>query len=166
MPDLQEPTVLFPFALLALTIGLSFWKGGAPEKAGAGVLLAMFAFQFITYPIFERSRVELEPLALTSDLIGLTGFGAIAIRARRWWPIVAASLQLLSVFSHFARHIESDIIERSYAVMSATPTVTILLPLMMGTVMHQRRLKQFGMDPAWVDWGAAGAIHQGARYKN
>ncbi len=143
--------VLF-FSMLALAAALSFWRGGAPEKSGAFFMVWMILIQSIAYGSVSTRFWEVDPVALLGDSILFVGFGAIALNAKRIWPLFAAGLQLISLSAHFARQVEDDVIALAYATMKVVPTALVLLLLIMGTLFHQRRLKKSGEDLAWADF--------------
>lgn len=140
------------FLLMPLSLVLALWKGGAPERYGALVIIAMAVFQRIAILFVPSHFVGVDPASLVSDAIGTIGFGVLAVQARRIWPIWAASLQLLSLSAHFARWAAIGVPPFVYALMRGTPTFVVLTALLLGTVLHMVRLRRRGSDPSWQNW--------------
>ncbi len=152
LPDLSEPTIALYFSILLIAVGLAAWRGGAPERAGASFILSTVLIQSIAYASVPTRFWEVDPVALLADSILFVGFGAIALNAKRIWPLFAAGFQLISLSAHFARQVEDDVIALAYATMKVVPTSLVLLLLILGTLFHQRRLKKNGQDLAWTDF--------------
>ena len=129
------------YAVMAFAFVFAWLKGGGAERVGAGLLLGFFLFRMALEP-FVPSRFDvLNPLALAQDLIGFAGFVWIGLRARRYWPLLAAALQLLSLAAHFARAVHVAIDPRVYAVMKTLPTFLIFVLLIIGTITYRSRLR-------------------------
>lgn len=149
---LEAITRIAFLSLLALSVPLAFWKGGAPEKGGALVILAMLVAQAIGMILLPSRFTNVDPVPLLTDLIGAIGFGYLAVQALRIWPLWAASLQLLALSAHFARWATIKTPAVVYALMRGGPTFLVLLALLVGTVLHIRRCRARGTDPSWQDW--------------
>ena len=145
------------FLLLPLSLALALWKGGAPERYGALVIIAMALFQRVAILFVPSHFVSVDPASLVSDAIGTVGFGILAVQARRVWPIWAASLQLLSLTAHFARWAAIGVPPFVYALMRGTPTFVVLAALVLGTALHRVRIRRHGKDPSWQTWSRAPA---------
>lgn len=140
------------FLLLGASLGLAFWKGGPPEKGGAIVLLTMAVFQALAINIIPSRFDTVDPGPLLTDLIGALGFGFLAIRAFRIWPLWATALQLLSLAAHFARWADIAVPKMVYALMRGMPTFMVFAALLIGTMLHMARLRRRGYDPSWQNW--------------
>ncbi len=145
------PRIAF-FALLILSVALAFWKGGKPERLGALVIVMMTVLQLGWRLFSQRYFNTVDVAAVVVDTVGVFGFGTLAVYAQRVWPIWAASLQVLSIASHFAREVDLHVEPLVYFVLRSGPTFLVLLVLLLGTILHQRRLRSSGQDPAWTDW--------------
>lgn len=164
VPDFSHPSIVAFFAIAAIASGLALWKGGQPERYAAAVFLFTVGLQFLLYQLSHPRLSEVDAVSLLTDLILVTGFSAIALNAKRIWPLWAAALQLLSLSSHFPRFVDNEILAPVYAIMSSSPTGVVLLLMIVGTVGHQRRLAKTGHDPDWVDWNHARELrHSAAR---
>lgn len=149
---LEALTRIAFFLLLLVSVPLALWKGGAPERGGALVILAMIAAQIVGIALLPSDFTNVDPGPLLTDLIGAVGFGYLAIQALRIWPLWAASLQLLALSAHFARWASIKTPAVVYALMRGGPTFLVLLALLVGTVLHVRRCRKHGSDRSWQDW--------------
>lgn len=145
------PIGMFLAALLGALL-LAFAKGGAPERRGAAVLIAMAVWQYSASFVVPPRFMATDEISLIGDAIGLTGFALIAVDAKRIWPIWASALQLLSLSGHFARAVELSFDPIIYAWMRTLPTAGAILALIAGTLAHMYRMRRFGADPSWQDW--------------
>ncbi len=152
LPDFSEPGILLYYSIWLAALGLAAWRGGAPERTGAGFVAATFLVQSIAYGSVAPKFWEVDAVALLADAIGFVAFGALALNAKRIWPLFAAGLHLISLSAHFARQVEDDMVALAYATMSAVPTGVALLLIIFGTLLHQRRLKKSGEDLPWADF--------------
>lgn len=116
-------------------------EGGGAERLGALLLLGFFLFRMALEPLVPSRFDILNPLALAQDLIGFVGFAWIGLKARRYWPLLAAALQLLSLSAHFARAVHVAIDPRVYAAMKSGPTFFVFVLLILGTVNYRSRLR-------------------------
>ena len=149
MPDLR----IFAFGVaLFLSISFAFAKGGGPEKVGALVIATMTAIQLGCLLIEPQRFYSVDVASVIVDAYGVIGFGAIALYAKRAWPIWATSLQILSLSSHFARQVDAGVSPMVYGIMKSSPTFLVLFALLVGTLAHTRRLRLHGGDPGWMDW--------------
>lgn len=140
------------FLLLAASIGLGLWKGGAPERIGSLILLTMTIFQVMVMQVLPSRFVAVDFGPFASDCIGAAGFAYLAIEARRIWPLWAAALQVLSLSAHFARWADIHIPPLVYAVMRSGPTFGVIMIILAGTALHLIRLRRHGCDPCWQNW--------------
>lgn len=125
---------------------------GAPERAGALVFVLMAAVQALVMHFFPSHFVRVDPDSLITDLIGFAGFGYLALEARRFWPLWATSLQVLSLSAHFARWADIGIHPMVYAVMRGAPTFGVAIAIFIGTLLHLQRLRRHGCDLSWQNW--------------
>ena len=146
--------VYYPL-LLGVSI-FAFWKGGGPERALAALIwLAMIiphrAFHWITGELDGHTHLD----AFHVGMGGVVAVGAIlvALHANRTYPLWFAGLQLISMQSHFARALTSDIAPIAYATMQIAPFYLMLVALGIGTWRHDRRLRRYG---PYRDWRTPG----------
>lgn len=148
--DITQRTAYF--LILVLSIGLALWRGGAPERIGAAVFIAMAGFQAVAMQILPSHFVRVDPDSLITDLIGFVGFGYLALEARRIWPIWATALQILSLSAHFARWADVAIPPLVYAIMRGAPTFGAAIAILAGTILHMHRRRRHGCDHSWQSW--------------
>lgn len=140
------------FALLVFSISYSFWRGGEPERLGAAILLAMTLLQAVSSALLPPRIDAVDPVAVIIDGFGVIAFGVIALYARRIWPVWATSLQILSLSSHFAKQLEPGTRGGIYMIMKGAPTLVVAVILLVGTVLHRRRMRTQVTDRAWSRW--------------
>lgn len=157
-PDFEYLSISVFYAALITGLLVALWKGGQPEKFGVLVLVAITVIQLSASALFPPRFDDVDPVALLTDTIALIGFGWIAIHARRVWPIWAAAFQLLSVASHFARYVQLGIEPMVYSILKSGPTGLAIILLIVGTLLHRRRVLKYGKDPSWMDWNTQGQV--------
>lgn len=141
-------------AFLLVALILILWKGGKPERIGALVIAAMAVWQLGADAFIPSRFDDLDTDSLVSDLIGFAGFGYLALHARRIWPIVATSLQMLCVYAHLIRFASSGLEPMVYAVARGVPTGIAVLLMLAGTILHMQARRRGEVDPPWQDWKA------------
>ncbi|WP_394731291.1 hypothetical protein [Altererythrobacter sp. GH1-8] len=137
---------------MAVVLILALVKGGTPERIGVGLLVGVTSLQAILYATVPPRFTELDLIAGLADLAFFLGFGWLAIKAKRAWPICASAFQIISLASHVAREIQIQIEPMAYSIMKSTPTGMAIILIGIGTVMHMRRLNANGEDADWTDW--------------
>jgi hypothetical protein len=137
---------------LLLTAALAWRWGAAPERFCTACLLYM---KFIDWPYHWITGQG--AILLTVDighfLIDLTtgiALYLIAIRANRLFPLWLAALQLIAIFSHFARELSSTIEKHIYAAMIVMPSYLQIIILLTGIALHHRRAKALRRYPPWI----------------
>jgi hypothetical protein len=141
--------MVFAIAFLVFelaTIAAAWRFGGPPERAGAGILLAMVVVTYGGYGFLSPIFQNVDPVGLAVDLIGLAGFSWLGITSRKLWPLWAASLQLLSTGAHFIRALEIPVRAPVYYWMKGMPTLGVILLLIAATWLHRRRLRRSKLD--------------------
>jgi hypothetical protein len=140
------------YATLVFSIGYALVRGSAPERLGAGVLIAMTVMQFTARAVIPPDFTIVYLVSLIVDAFGVVAFGMLAIYAKRVWPLWATSLQILSLTAHFAQEVGDTSNIGTYIVMKGAPTFLAILALLAGAIAHRRRLRCYGTDPAWKAW--------------
>ena len=144
---------LITLSAFAAVIVFAWRAGGEPEREGAVVLAAMLILSLAGHAVLRVRFLDVDPVSLAVDLVGFVGFLAIAFAARRFWPIWACSLQLLSSGAHFARQVLPPMDAFAYAMMRTGPTDVVLLVLAAATWMaRQRRLNGWPDRPWRKPW--------------
>lgn len=124
-------------------------RGGAPERIGATILLIGYGLTAIVISDIAVRFEAIETGVLIIDLLCLAAFGALAVRADRFWPLWLAALQLLTVLAHGVKLIDSDVFRRAYAFLAVVWSYPMIFLLIVGTFRHQGRLRKFGSDKSW-----------------
>lgn len=138
---MTDQIILFGFyAVMALTLTFAWLQGGRAERLGATALVVIFLLRLPFAAIYGDRFTTVDPLALVQDVLVLAAFTWIGLSARRYWPLLAASLQLLSISAHFARLLQAGVAEWAYAIMKTGPTLLVFILLAIGTINHRRRI--------------------------
>ena len=139
-------------ALILSAITLAMWLGDWPEKAGALIISAQVIANVIGFQIVAFHYVKIDPIGAIADTAGFLSFCAIALHARRIWPLWVSSLQLITVMAHVVRALAINIHPVAYAMMSWAPSDLIPLTLIWGTANHWRRKRMGVNKPPWRNW--------------
>lgn len=139
----------FYWAFLAISSLFILLRGGAPERVGIGIAIAASVLSFLAGTLEGRAFASPEISVLIVDLAVLAAFALLALKADRFWPIAAASLQVAGVASHFAAAASSGVIAWVYSIGQALWAYPIILLIVWGTVRHRRRLSRSGADRSW-----------------
>ncbi len=153
--------LVIPYAtFMAVSLGAVAWRGGAPERLGAVVMVVMVAFQMTMEKFIPSEFNNVDISSLGTDIIGLVGFGAIALHARRMWPLWATALQIVCLGAHFSRWASITMSPVAYALIRSVPTAVILLLLLAATVRCVVARRRGQVDVPWQDWSML-AWHRG-----
>lgn len=150
--DVEIHQIIF-FTLMLVACGYAGLRGGAPERITAiamvCALAASLAFTvFRVGPVGIYSTLEIG-VALT-DLSLFVVIVATALFSTRFWPILMASMIGCGLFGHLTKPLGPDILTRAYYIAVAVWAYPELVLLIVATWRHQRRLKLYGKDYAWV----------------
>lgn len=140
------------FIILLASIAVTLLRGGQPEKCGAATLIAMTIAQLAGEGAFGPRFGQIDWTGFTVDLIGFASFTAIALFARRIWPLWASALQLFSLTTHFFRVLDIHLHPAVYWLMKSAPTFGVCLILAFAAAMHRQRLRAIGKDASWTVW--------------
>lgn len=131
-----------------LVSGYAFWKGGAPERCVATLLLIAAitswsvpagaeTFHHVFWPVFWID---------TSLLLGLT---LVAIFADRFWPLWVTACQILAVACHGVRGYDPGLWALTYWLIVGSIAYPMLALLVAGTWRHQCR-QHSGVEFGWT----------------
>ena len=141
-------SIITVFVVASIVLGLVL--GGGPERIVAGTMAAMFAIDRVAHALLaDHSPTALDLFHLVIDLAGLAAMVAVALTARRYWPLWACSSQLISLFSHLAWLLGTSLPKPVYLVMDIAPSALISCTVILGTAFHQLRLMRRGTDLSW-----------------
>lgn len=141
------PTV---FAVLLLaTCLLAGWRGGAPERIVAGAYLAAWLASMFVESRTASEFLNAQPAIVTIDGLLFLLLMAVSLRANRYWPMVAASMQLIILMAHVFRTADDAMLRVVYAVITWMWPFLQLAILLAGTLFHWQRVIRRGADPDW-----------------
>ena len=129
-------------ALLALSCGYAFLRGGRYERLIAGVcILGTIATVIVNSPL-NRMYVRVEGGALAVDLAVLIAFTFVALQSDRFWPLWVAGLQLTTSVAHFLKALDPHLIPQAYGLSVRFWSYPILVILAVGSWRAHRRMRQ------------------------
>jgi len=140
------------YAVMVCSLTYAWFRGGGAERVGVLLLLGFFLFRIVLRPLVPAQFEAVDPLAFAQDFIGFAGFMWIGLRARRYWPLIAAALQLLSLSAHLARVTDVPIHPWVYALTQNVPTLLVYFALALGTAGYQRRVRARKLSASFPDW--------------
>ncbi|MDQ8756448.1 hypothetical protein RCO27_09420 [Sphingosinicella sp. LHD-64] len=144
-------TPLFYWTVLALCGLYVFWRGGAAERVGMGIVVVGSILTTLSASASLTVRFHsIEVGMFLVDVAVFVAFAALALFADRFWPLWVAGLQLVGTLSHTLVLASSQVVAWAYAVTQALWAYPILLIIVIGAARHHRRLKLSGADPSWT----------------
>jgi hypothetical protein len=129
------------YGFLVAALSFAWIAGGRAERAGVLLIFGMIAFRLAAWAIAHPQFATIDPAALVEDIAGFAGFTWIGLRARRFWPLCAAALQLLSLGAHFARGLKHSVDPMVYSLMKSLPTLLVCLAIALGAAFYRMRRK-------------------------
>jgi hypothetical protein len=142
------------FTLLAICWLYAWFKGGSPERIGATILGVGSILSLAARSSGAGRFGSVESGILLVDVATLIGFGALALSAKRFWPLWLTALQAVGIAGHAVKLVDSATIPLAYAFILALWSYPMLLLIALGTWSHQRRLARFGADPSWSSFSS------------
>ena len=140
--------------LLAL---FALWRGAGPEKACALTLLALMAVDEVYHLAFGAYYPldTADPWHVFIDTAALISLLTIALRANRFYPMVLAAAQLVSVTAHLVRLTVPQMTSLSYYLLYVMPFYFAIFVLAGGLWRHRKRFERIG---PYREWRASGAV--------
>lgn len=127
----------------------ALWRGGAPERIVGATLLIGDALS-VASVVLHHGRYAHEEYGLFGiDLVILVILTVIALRGKRWWPLIVAGLQLDGVLVHFVHLVAPHTLPLTYLNATALWAYPMVAILAVATSRHRSRLARLGEDPAW-----------------
>jgi len=126
----------------------AFVRGGVPERLGALILIADFELSLLVVEPMSGRFSGVEWSVFYVDLFAFFALYLLSVLSARYWPIWAAAVQGAVALSHLTG-LRSDIIPWAYGSMVAIWSYLLLIILAVATWRRRRRLKRYGLDPAW-----------------
>lgn len=138
-------------AILGAAVALGCWQGGGPERACAGIYLAMWLGDRSYHWLFGRIEIlggaDLGHIAI--DALTACSLVGVALHANRNYTLWLASMQLVALLSHFLRIISPSIDPTAYALLMASPMYLAVPIFAVGTIRHLRRQRRHGPYRSW-----------------
>ena len=117
----------------------AIWRGKWEERSvGAAFLAGWLA----TLLLRDRSWAGTQWGAFGVDLAFLLLVVGVALRSRRYWPMVAAGFQLLAVATHAARILDHHLGMWAYITAGVIWTWLVMATLAVGTYNRWRERRQ------------------------
>lgn len=136
--------------LLLMALAYALRKGGGPERAMASILIFMAVSDQLLHLFVPVQFLAVDTGHLLIDLIAAIATLVLAFRAYRFWPMMAAVLQLLPLLAHSTRALDLGLHPIAYLTMQVGASWLLPPLLIAATWQHQRRLAVFGSDPSWL----------------
>lgn len=125
------------------------WKGGAPERLAAAIFaVGLLATVLLRAPYSTRFGT-IDIGMFLADFAMLVCLVCIALHAERFWPIWISAFQMIQVLSHLPELLIPRLLPEAYLIIVSVWAYPMLFLLIVGTLRHQRRLKQYGTDKSW-----------------
>lgn len=142
----RDPQPVTPWQISGIVVGLAvyvvaWFRGGRPERIGAGALLVTFVVSCI---ILDWEIGGFFWAAMVLDCVRLLIFGWLAFRSNRWWPLVVTAALGLMVLAHSIRLLDPGLSQLALASAAVGLGYVIDLALLLG--VWERRLA--GETPA------------------
>ncbi|MEP9357433.1 hypothetical protein [Sphingomonas sp. KR3-1] len=143
--------VMLFYFLLAGSSAYALWKGGAPERIAAVIILLATLFTLLVAP--DKSWVfgSVHAGIFLVDLSMFVALVALALHADRFWPLWMSAMQGFGVFGHISVWLAPSIKPVVYAATHAIASYPILILLAFATYRHLRRVSANGADPSWAE---------------
>lgn len=129
-----------PWEIGGIVFGLAvyvvaWFRGGRPERIGAGVLLVTF---LTSYLIMDWEIGGFFWASMVQDCVRLLIFGWLCFRSDRWWPLVVTAAYGLAVLAHSLRLVDPGFSQVALASSYIGLGYVIDLALLLGVL--ERRL--------------------------
>jgi len=145
--------VILVLGLSMAVIAFAFWRGGKPERLGAGIIGLNICTDLVVrqwvgqwdFSVFSSSRFLI-------DLVEFSLLFPLAYNANRVWPIFSAACQLVAVGGSLAVLQSNGGMQVAYWAVTQLPLLGQLAALAFGTFFHLRREAVIG---PYRDWRVA-----------
>jgi hypothetical protein len=138
--------------LLLAAIVYALRRGGGPERAMAGILLGMAASDQILHLFVPPRFASVDTGHLAIDLAAAGMTLGLALAAHRFWPMLAAVIQMLPLMAHIGRAADVAVLPVAYQTMQVGASWALPPLLALATWRHATRLRSNGSDPSWHDY--------------
>lgn len=135
--------------LLVCSVAYALLRGGKPERAAAIIFILMAISDPFVHEFTPLTYSLLDPGHFIIDMLGWCALLAVALRAKRIWPLWVSSFQSVSLIAHITKFLDYSIHPVVYAIMQVSSSYPLLIILIIGTFNHQQRIRLNGSDPHW-----------------
>ena len=145
--------MLGPFLFLgffSVSVVYSAWRGGAPERwAAALLLLGLIGSASVGVIQIQGAFHNLSLRLAIVDAVLAFALVVLALLANRVWVVPLASCQIAAVLSHFAKLVAPDIVPLGYAFLVSIWGWPMTGLLALGAWCHHQRAKKGHLDRPW-----------------
>ena len=145
--------MIFFAIFVSLLVGsslLAWWKGGAPERIVSSMFLIAWLASVALYATEARRYESVDWIGPGLNIALFLGLYAVARRANRTWPILAASLQILIVLAQVGRILRPEWLWQVSMLVTVSWPYLQLCVVIVGTIFHWRREVISGPERSWV----------------
>jgi len=135
--------------LLVAVAAFALRKGGGPERAMAIILMAMAGADQALHLFVPPHFASIDTGHLVIDLAAAATTTVLAVTAHRFWPMVAAVLQILPLAAHIGKAADMSVHPVAYQTMQVAASWPLLPLLAVATWRHMRRIRASGSDRSW-----------------
>jgi uncharacterized membrane protein (UPF0136 family) len=127
--------------LLAVTCLAAWLRGEGAEKAAASVMLLGTVLTFAMADKVDLLFASVGLQLVLVDAAALAAFVLISLRSRKFWPLWASALQLLTVFASFAPLFHARMRGLAYALNEQIWAWPILVVIFAASLLVKRKPK-------------------------
>lgn len=144
---MHQSVVVSVWAMAAFAL----WRGAGPEKASALTLFLLLVVDDLYHLAFGPyyPLATADPWHVFIDTAALVSFVIIGLKANRFYPLVLAAAQLVSVIAHLVRIGLPQMTSLSYYLLYVMPFYFAVFVLAGGLWRHYRRTRRIGPYRAW-----------------
>lgn len=119
----------------------------------AAILIAMSASDLLLHQFVPPRFSSVDSGHLAIDIGAAAATMGLALTAHRFWPLMAAMMQLLPLLAHMSKGLDAAIHPVAYLTMQVGASWALPPILALGTWRHRQRLRTNGSDRPWhVSW--------------
>lgn len=136
--------------LLVVCCGYALWRGGAPERVGAGLLLGAYVIDSAVHRLVDGLGYATPAMgSVLLDTMLLVALVVLAWRADRFWPLWLGGWQACAVVGHLARMLNPGMVSTGYAIQAQIWAYPMVAAIGVATWRHRGRVTRGDPDPGW-----------------
>ena len=136
---------LYALLLIAVCIFV-LWQGDGELRVALLVVVATSLVTLANYRLGTGNFADFQPWLAVSESIALAVALAIALRSRRYWPLLFAAAQVLTLFAVLAPLVDKDTLSKVFGVTQGLWAYVQLAVLVSATI-RGRRPGHRSLDP-------------------